>query len=419
MSSEGKSRRIPEAKSPKQRGPAKTVARPRHHRGGMFSMDSEQSARMLLFGITAAVLIAAAAFIAIGYYVSVIQPRNRTVLKVDSYEISYSAMKRRMAFEYASNPALQNPQSIFSIPQIAYQNLTDELTLLSLAEPEFGITITAEEFDERLRSRIGVAATADAATFSDTYRNVLSASRLKKDEYELQVRADVLGDKVGDKLVEARPAAIPQARIEVIGVSEDETAQCAIDRINAGEAFADVAKELSLDSDATNGGVKDFNFDLAMQAAYREFSFSAPVGELSAPLQDPSGQGALFVVRVIAREDQPVREDQETVWKSETYRTWLTDAKTRVTIVDDWSDDREAQADAALPLLKDAQEVARRAAEEQQRPQPTIVVPTAAASVELTPAEGTPATGSPVAETPTASPPAVETPAASPPANGQ
>jgi hypothetical protein len=244
---------------------------------------------------------------------------------------------------------------------------------------------------------------------------VLSASRLKKDEYELQVRADVLGDKVGDKLVEERPAAIPQARIEVVAVSDIAAAQAVIDRINAGEAFADVAKEVSLEADAvTTGGVKDFNFDLAMPASYREFSFSAPIGQLSEPLQDPTGQGAFFVVRVIAREDQPLRQEQETVWQSETYRKWLSDAKTRVTIVDKWSDDTEAQADAALPLLSEAQDAARRAAEEQQRPQPTIAIATAVASAEITPAEGSPASGSPAA-----SPPAASPPAASPPANGQ
>src|SRR5436309_14161621 len=99
MPGESKSRRradpvakpAKQAQSPKHaaRPAARAATRPRRH--GTLGLDSEQSARALLFGLTAVVLIAAVAFIAIGYYYSVIKPRGRTVLQVEDQKVSYSA----------------------------------------------------------------------------------------------------------------------------------------------------------------------------------------------------------------------------------------------------------------------------------------------------------------------------------------
>ncbi len=377
-------------------------------------MDSEQSARFLLFGVTAAVLIAAAAFIAIGYYVAVVQPRGRTVLAVDGIEVSYAEMKRRVAFEYYQNPALQNQQSLFSLPQIAYRNLVDELTLVSRAEQDLGFTLTPEEYNKHLRTRVGVAENADDQTFSDTFRRVLADSHLKRNEYERHVRADLLADKVTEKLKEQQPATVTQAKVELIATQDEETAQQAIDRINAGEPFADVAKALSEESDvATTNGVKDFQFDKQMPAAYRDFALTAAVGQLSAPLVDPSGQGAHYVVRVIERGEQPLRDEQKPLYESEAYRQWLLNTQANISIIDKWLTDEEAQASATAPLIQDLIDRQRRAAEEQARP--TIQLPTAAVSAALSPVAETPG-----AETPApAATVAAATPAQSPPANGQ
>src|SRR5574341_1318948 len=108
MTSESKRQRDERArKAPPRAGQPASRAAQRHHRGPL-GLDSDQSARLLLFGVTAAVLLAAAAFLAIGYYVSVIKPRGRTVLEVEGVKVSYAAMKRRMQHEYYSNVSYQD-----------------------------------------------------------------------------------------------------------------------------------------------------------------------------------------------------------------------------------------------------------------------------------------------------------------------
>ncbi len=386
MSSSNKSDRPPGAK------PAAAKAPLKHRRGGLASMDAEQSARMLIFGVTAAVLITAVAFIVIGYYVSVVRPRGRTVLQVDQITVSYSDMKRRMAYEYGADPSFQNQQSVFSVPIVAYQNLLEELTLITRAESELGVTADEAEIETALRTKVGVAQDADDAAFAEQYRRALSTSRLHDGEYRNVVRAGVLKEKVQAKLNEGTPAQVPQAKVEVIAVKERAEAEAVIARIAAGEAWADVARAVSLDSAAAQtGGVQEFNYEGGVSPAYREFAFSAPAGEISTPLQDPGGAGPFIVVRVIERADMPLTDAQKPVFQTAQYQTWLEETQAKMTIVDKWSPDEEAQSSALVPLFDDAVIKTRQQLEEQQRPQPTIVIVIPPAATPASDGAGTPA----------------------------
>lgn len=413
MPSDSKSKRAASAKPAASKTPLK------HHRGGMFSMDSEQSARMVIFGVTAVVLVAAAAFIAIGYYVSVIRPRGRTVLQVEQVTVSYSDMKRRMAYEYGANQAFQNPQAVVSLPAVAYRNLREELTLVTRAESDLGVTIDDAEVENALRTKIGAPENADDEAFADPFRRALSASRLHEDEYRRVVRAEVLQQKVRDKLNESTPATVPQAKVEVIAAEERAEVEAAIARVTAGEPWADVAKAVSLEGDAEQtGGVKAFNYEGTLAPAYDTFAFSAPVGEISTPLQDPGGAGPFYAVRVIERVEMPLTETQKTAFQTKQYDDWLEDTQAKMTIIDRWTTDTKGQASAVEPLFRDAQAKLRQQVEEQQR-LPTIQVPTAAAATAV---EGTPPGGTPAAETPVPGTPAsagASTPAATVPADGQ
>ncbi len=399
---------------------AKTPLKKR--RSGLFSMDSEQSARLMIFGGTAIVLLAAVAFIVIGYYVSVIQPRGRTVLRVEEVTVSYSDMKRRMAYVYYGSQAFQNPQSVGSVPSVAYLNLLEELTLIARAESDLGVTVDDAEFEKALRAKVVVAEDADDAAFAEQYRRALAVSRLHEDEYRQVVRAEALGKKVQDKLNESTPAQVPQAKVEVIVVQERAEAEAVIARVAAGEAWADVARAVSLEGDvAQTGGVQEFGYEGALPAAYDMFAFSAPVGEVSTPLQDPSGDGPFYAVRVIERADMPLIDTQKTEFEAKQYGDWIEDTQAKMTIIDNWTTNDKAQADALAPLYTHALAEQQRQIEERNRPIPTIdiVIPPA----DTPGADGTPVPGTPPpADTPVAGTPAREgagTPAATVPADGQ
>jgi parvulin-like peptidyl-prolyl isomerase len=381
----------------------------RRSRGGLsdlLGMDSERQARILLIGSVIGVLLIVAGIIAAGWYYSIYKPRHRTVLEADGIKVDYQAMKRRMKFEYFQSVTFQRNFQV--LPETTYLNLLNELTLISRAESELGITASDEEISERLRSRIGVPADADEKTFGDRYRTTLEASGLKDKEYRRLVEAEVLQGKIQDKFRAEAPAVVLQSKVEVIAADSEEEARSAIARIRAGEDFGTVARAVSNESDvATTGGVKEFGPRGAFNAAYDDFAFNANIGDISEPLE---GAGSsVYVVRVIDRQDLPLTEEQKPSYVNRLYGDWLTTTQAKMTIERDW--DEEAQTDALISVLQDIppQDPAQQVPVQQQpqAPAPEAPAPDAAA----------PDTGAPDAPAPEA--PASDDAAPDAPADGQ
>ncbi len=317
MAGEKKSRRTEEAKSA-----GKPAARPaaRHRSSGPLHMDSEQAARFMLIGGIAAIILIALGFVAFGWYWTEKRPQGRTVLQVEEYKVSFSSMKRRMAYELFQTTALQ--QNAGALPSFAYDNLLEELTVLSRAD-EAGAIVDQVKIDEGLRTRIGVTAETDQRTFQDRLRSQLDATGLNETEFRRLVQGDTTRTVLQDKFKTEIPATILQAKIETINAESEEKALAAIDRINAGEAFADVAKELSIDPNKdTDGGLSDYEAKGGFPAGYNDYAFSAEIGALSGPL-NVAGNANFYVVRVVDRSDQPVRDDQKPTLGQDKYDEWL------------------------------------------------------------------------------------------------
>lgn len=333
-------------------------------------MDPEQSARLLLIGGVVGVVLLAVGLIAFGWYWTEKRPLGRTVLKIDEYNITYAAMKRRMSYElFRSSTLQQNPTGLATI---AYDNLVEELTRVARADT-IGVSIDDATFDQKLRSRIGVAADADQRAFQDGLRGQLSATGLNEAEFRRLVLAELLETAIKDKFTAELPPVVLQARVEVISAPTAEQAQAAIDRINAGEAFADIAKEISQETDvATTAGVHDYTPDGSLNESYNDFAFSSEIGVLSSPLPGTTGT-THYVVRVLDRSDQPIREEQRAGLAQTRFDEWLSTAKADIgssgALVNKW--DENSQNEALVEVYTDARatldEQARQQAEQQRQ----------------------------------------------------
>ncbi len=94
-----------------------------------------------------------------------------------------------------------------------------------------------------------------------------------------------------------------QARLMVVpGLAE---AEAAIERLRRGEAFADVAVQISTDSSAARGGLLEpiSRGDVSYPEALRQALWSLGSGEISAPVLLDTGYAVLMSVREIAGED--------------------------------------------------------------------------------------------------------------------
>lgn len=340
--------------------------------GAPLQIDRESSPRFVLISVVLLVLVLAGGFIAYGYYDSVVKPRHRTVLEVDGMKVSYSEMQRRMAYELDRNPTLMQNAAV--IPTLAYENVLRELILISRAPTDLGVEATPEEVEARLRMNVGVAENVDRAVFASQFRRTLERTGLRESEYRRMTTAEVLERNVRDALREEVADEALQARVEAITVLTEEEALDAIERIEAGEEFAEVARDVSLDPGAEEtGGEFDFTPQGGFNPAYDDYVFSAEVGELSEPLAGPGG--GFYVVRVLERETRPIEEDQKPALVNTAFEEWLEEARARATIIDRWDD--ESQFEALLWVLNNAPE------QHQQPPQPVVPPP----DVEVLPPE--------------------------------
>jgi hypothetical protein len=388
MASEGKSRRADRlaAKTPAKKSPA----RARSSRGGLLSMDSEQSARVMLIGAVTLIILVAFGFITFGYWYSVIRPRNRTVLQADQITISYTAIKRRMAYELFQNISLQQqPQAL---PEITYQTLLQELTVINRAEADLGVTATPDEIDEKLRTKVGVGTEANQKQFADALLRQLNTTGLHEDEYRRLAKAELLTTKVKDKFKLEAPLTAPQAKVEVIAVNTEADAKAAAVRIAAGEDWATVAKAVSQEVDVqTTGGVHDYTPDGGYNPAYNKYVFDAntKVGDVSPPLPSVAAD-QYFIVRVDDRAEKPVTDDQKPKLADTKYGEWLVAQQSQMTVVRHW--ETQDQTDALVSVLSSSGTRLRQQQQQQQPTLPTVtqqqVAPTAAAPADQAPAGG-------------------------------
>jgi len=374
----------------------------RRRPGGWLALDDEQRTRLLIIGGVVAILAFVFGLVLFGYWYSVVRPRGRTVLEVDGAKVSYTAMKRRMGYEYFQNVRYQQSQNaIAQLPRDAYNKLVDELTKVTQAEPRLGITASDDEVTKHLRDQIGVTQDADARVFADAFRRTLDTSGLHEDEYRRMMKAEVLDDKITEKFKAELPLAVQQAKLEVIQTTTKDDAQKAADRIKAGEDFAAVAKEVSKESDVqTTGGVHDYApKGTTFPKAYDDYAFTAPVGQVSDPLST-SDNGPFYIVRVVDRSDQPVQESQKGQLASQKLAEWLQQTKDDLQahnkIIDKW--DTKSQSDALLALSEELQPRIRQRQQQQQQQQQAQ----ATAYAQLTAAAGTPRATPPGDQTPVA-----------------
>lgn len=369
------------------------------------SMDSEQTARIMLIGGVSLIIVLALGFIAFGWYWTEKRPLGRTVLQVDEETVSFAAMKRRMEYELFRNTTLQQNPSVLAT--FAYENLVAELTKVSRAD-DIGVTVDEAAFDTAMRTRIGVSPEADQRTYQDALRNQLQSTGLNESEFRRLVLGETLETAIVDKFEAELPAAMLQAKVEVINVATREEADAAIARINAGEDFAVVAKEISLEPTAKdNGGLKDFAPDGSHNAAYNDYVFSTEVGVLSQPLA-AAGDSSFYVVRVIERSDQPLADDEKPTLARAKYDEWLTNIRAEMessgALVNKF--DTDDQSEAILAVLEDA--TPRLVEQAEQQAQQEILQQTAIAELTQNPAP-TAAPATPGAET---TPAAQSTPSA-------
>jgi len=269
----------------------------------------------LLVAVLVLVVIGATAGVSI--YWNQARPFQQTVIIVDDMSINmrYFVKRTRMAGIDPTDMLI---------------TLTNELIIKKTAtQSPYNIKVTPEEIDEALRELArGESDTTSDSEFEEWYRQQLNETSLSDAEYKDLAKLNMLRARLHEYLAERVPTVAEQVYLHAIFVKSYEEAEAIRARWEAGENFADLAREASTDElSAENGGaIGWFPYDV-LDDTLRWAVLDLDVGKVSQPVeigQVEIEEVTYSLIMVSEKADaREVEEDALLILKSKTLENWL------------------------------------------------------------------------------------------------
>jgi peptidyl-prolyl cis-trans isomerase D len=191
----------------------------------------------------------------------------------------------------------------------------------------------------------------DENALSTNYTNWITtlSNQASVDEatYRQIVTTLVLKQKLQKTLGEEVPKEAEQVHARHILLETEDEAKKVVERLNKGEDFAKLAKELSKDvASGADGGDLGFVPHDTFVKPVDDAIFSLPVGQISEPVQSEFGW---HVLEVLERESRELAPQDYVRLQRQAYTDWLQKARTEATIEDLWTADKAPQESNTIP----------------------------------------------------------------------
>ncbi len=246
----------------------------------------QQKRRQRITLITGVTIIAAVIILlGVGWYLSQYLPLHDTAIIVNDTEFNMKYYIDALKFQGRN-------QSAEYIGQIADSVIDDieQNELIRQAAGKLGISVSDDEVRERLKS----AGFPNDAVHRDIVRTGLLISKLRDEYFDKQV-----------------PVTAEQVHIMAMLLESERQAREVRNRLDHGESFADLARELSVNSlTRVNDGdlgwhPKSILSELLYTSVPAEYAFTAEVGSLSQPLRDEEviKQVGYWLIKVTERDE--------------------------------------------------------------------------------------------------------------------
>jgi len=183
-----------------------------------------------------AILAVIAISIVVGLYFTVWQDLWSPAIRVNDKTFNMDYVIRRMKY-------LDKTTDVVSM----MTTITEE-ELVRQGAPRYGIEVTQEEIDELLRAVArGDNETISESEFREWYRNVLNETKLSEGEYTEWITTYIMVDQLNAILTDNVPTVAEHAHLYIIVLPSAEATEEALARLEEGEDFSELARELSLD----------------------------------------------------------------------------------------------------------------------------------------------------------------------------
>jgi len=278
------------------------------------------------FGLFLAIIggIIGFAFFQDWYEEHVQRPRSEA-LQVGETTIDLDYFGRRLKL-FTTTFGFQDPSQAETAVFSVIWTLEWEELLRQRAPADLGVSVTPEEIELEIGDRLGLTQSAPDA-FAAALKQELKRSDLSEEEYRQMIEADLLSRKVQEVFSLSVLETTEQARMRQILVGTEDEARSVLERLDAGEDFGDLARELSLDSATKEeGGERDWLARDELNLSYAVKVFDLEVGTASEPIPAPGGY---YIFEVLEEQaEREVTPEQRSRMSSSYFSLWLNEQRT-------------------------------------------------------------------------------------------
>ena len=272
---------------------------------------------------------------ATGYYVVFIQPIQETSLVVNDTRYSWGDYMTRLRMVVAEAQATGSwqPESMNNLV-FDMLNEIERQEIVRQYAPNEGIVATREDVDTEIRARILGRSNIDdpeitESEFQERLRLRLEILKVSEDLFEDIARSRALERKLKAVLEENLPAKVMQRHLYEIKFNSTETglerARAALDRIDAGESFSDLARELSDDEAVGEAGGDLGWIPLGFKESYDEVLFELRDGEVSGPVLTTTGTSLILAVGETELRD--IRDEHRSSLEGASFTFWINERR--------------------------------------------------------------------------------------------
>ena len=270
--------------------------------------SNEPKSRRLFLTILVAVVVVLVIGSIAGYaiYRQEIAPFETVVLRIDEKEIKMRYFLKRLRMSQL-NPSFGGPVRLLGM--IAQEEVLKE----KATKAPYNFSVTTEEIEAALKpvARRG----SDSITeneYQEWYRQQLNQTQLSKSEFEELARTNLLRQKLSGYLAVRAPTVAEQVHLHMIIQKSPEEIQKVRQRLDAGEDFFELAKELNPSVAAReNRGDLGWQIKNGLDRRLADVAFQLEVGVPSNPIPLSKEIFAIVIVKEKAAAREISKKMQE------------------------------------------------------------------------------------------------------------
>lgn len=210
---------------------------------------TERRRQRWVLAFAVAVLVVVAAIPAYGYFDTFIAPPRHTVVAVNDIDVSLGDVVKRTRANVATTVDLGAEVELSTMPFEVVNTLMEE-ELLRQSGTSAGIVVTQDDIDEKIRDNHypdpPAGETADESAlqseFQESLRNYLNLTQFSMTEYRTMLKAQIIRERLQEKLKEEIPSVEEQVYAHWIKVINPDRAEEVIQRLEEGDAFDKLAR---------------------------------------------------------------------------------------------------------------------------------------------------------------------------------